>query len=125
MTSYKGTTTRGFPNLFQIIGANTGLGHSSMVLMIESQLAYITDALRTMRTQDVATIEPHRSAQDDWNDDIQRRMRRTVWSTGGCSSWYLDAHGKNTTLWPRSTFTFRKLLARFDAENYDLEPANA
>jgi cyclohexanone monooxygenase len=125
MASYKGTTTRGFPNLFQIVGANTGLGHSSMVLMIESQLAYITDALRTMRTQDVATIEPHRSAQDDWNDDIQRRMRRTVWSTGGCSSWYLDAHGKNTTLWPRTTFAFRRLLARFDAENYDLEPANA
>ena len=124
MASYKGTTTRGFPNLFQIVGANTGLGHSSMVFMIESQLAYITDALRTMRVQGVAAVEPHQTAQDDWNADIQRRMRRTVWSTGGCSSWYLDAHGKNTTLWPRSTFAFRKLLARFDAENYDLEPAH-
>ena len=124
MASYKGTTTRGFPNLFQIVGANTGLGHSSMVFMIESQLAYITDALRTMRIQGVAAVEPHQTAQDDWNADIQRRMRRTVWSTGGCSSWYLDAHGKNTTLWPRSTFAFRKLLARFDAENYDLEPAH-
>lgn len=125
MASYKGTTTRGFPNLFQIVGANTGLGHSSMVFMIESQLAYITDALKTMRSQGVAAVEPHLAAQDEWNDDIQRRMRRTVWSTGGCSSWYLDAHGKNTTLWPRATFTFRRLLARFDAENYDLEPAHA
>jgi cyclohexanone monooxygenase len=124
MASYKGTTTRGFPNLFQIVGANTGLGHSSMVFMIESQLAYITDALRTMRAQGVVALEPHQAAQDDWNDDLQRRMRRTVWSTGGCSSWYLDAHGKNTTLWPRATFTFRRLLARFDAENYDLEPAH-
>jgi hypothetical protein len=96
-----------------------------MVFMIESQLAYITDALRTMRSQGVATVEPHQSAQDAWNHDIQRRMQRTVWSTGGCSSWYLDAHGRNTTLWPRTTFTFRKLLARFDAENYDLERATA
>ena len=51
-------------------------------------------------------------------------MQRTVWNTGGCSSWYLDAHGKNVTLWPRATFTFRRLLSRFDAENYDLEPAH-
>ena len=124
MASYKGTTTRGFPNLFQIVGANTGLGHSSMVFMIESQLAYIVDALRTMKEQDIAVLEPHQSAQDEWNNDLQRRMRRTVWSAGGCSSWYLDAHGKNTTLWPRATFTFRRLLARFDADNYDLEPAH-
>ena len=59
MASYKGTTTRGFPNLFQVVGANTGLGHTSMVFMIESQLAYILDALRTMRAQDVAAVEPH------------------------------------------------------------------
>ena len=37
-------------------------------------------------------------------------MKRTVWSTGGCSSWYLDVHGRNTTLWPRTTFNFRQLL---------------
>ena len=41
-------------------------------------------------------------------------MQRTVWSTGGCASWYLDAHGRNTTLWPRTTFKFRALLREFD-----------
>ena len=122
MASYKGTTTHGFPNLFQIVGANTGLGHSSMVFIIESQIAYVLDALRTMDTHDYAAVEPRQQAQDDWNTELQRRMKRTVWSAGGCSSWYLDAHGKNTTLWPRSTITFRKLLARFDAAHYDLEP---
>ncbi|EON22869.1 MULTISPECIES: flavin-containing monooxygenase [Nocardioides] len=125
MASYKGTATRGFPNLFQVVGANTGLGHTSMVFMIESQLAYIVDALTTMRQRGVAAVEPQQAVQDEWNDDIQRRMKRTVWSTGGCSSWYLDAHGKNTTLWPRATFTFRKLMSRFDAESYDLAPAKA
>ena len=43
-------------------------------------------------------------------------MRRTVWSSGGCSSWYLDAHGRNVTLWPRTTYTFRRLTARFDTD---------
>ena len=122
MASYKGTTTHGFPNLFQIVGANTGLGHSSMVFMIESQIAYVLHALRTMRTHRYAAVEPRRHAQEGWNTDLQRRMRRTVWSAGGCSSWYLDAHGKNTTLWPRSTLAFRRLLDRFDAESYDLQP---
>ncbi|PUA82403.1 flavin-containing monooxygenase [Nocardioides currus] len=122
MASYKGTTTRGFPNLFQLVGANTGLAHTSMIVMIEAQLAYVLDALATMREQEVGALEPQQAAQDDWNADLQRRMRRTVWNTGGCSSWYLDAHGKNVTLWPRSTFAFRRLLARFDAENYDLQP---
>lgn len=123
MASYKGTTTRGFPNLFQVIGANTGLAHTSMIVMIEAQLAYIVDALKTMRADDIGAIEPQQLAQDEWNDDLQRRMQRTVWNTGGCSSWYLDAHGKNVTLWPRATFTFRRLLSSFDAQNYDLEPA--
>ena len=47
-------------------------------------------------------------------------MGRTVWNTGGCASWYLDAHGRNTTLWPRTTFAFRRLLARSTSTAYDV-----
>ncbi len=118
--AYKGTTINGFPNLFQIVGPNTGLGHSSMVFIIESQLAYITSALRTMRHDGLATVEPKPDVQADWNADLQRRMQPTVWNTGGCASWYLDAEGRNTTLWPRSTFAFRQLLSRFDVAAYDV-----
>ena len=118
MQAYKGATVHGFPNLFFIVGPNTGLGHSSMVFMIESQVAYAVDAIRKMRAGRVAAVEPTREAQRAWNDDLQRRMRRTVWSTGGCSSWYLDEHGRNVTLWPRTTYTFRRLTAEFDTENY-------
>ncbi len=121
MAAYKGTTVPGFPNLFMIPGPNTGQGHTSMVFIIESQIAYFRDAIRTMRINDYATIQPRADATRDWNDDVQRRMKRTVWTTGGCQSWYLDAHGKNTVLWPRSTFTFRRLLAEFDVGAYDVE----
>ncbi|MGI8645246.1 MAG: hypothetical protein ACR2JD_02840 [Nocardioides sp.] len=37
----------------------------------------------------------------------------------GCESWYLDEHGRNTVLWPRSTVTFRRLTESFDAAAYD------
>jgi cyclohexanone monooxygenase len=52
-------------------------------------------------------------------------MKRTVWTRGGCQSWYLDEQGRNTTLWPKSTVTFRRQLARFDADAYDVRRTNA
>ena len=118
MAAYKGTTISGFPNLFQIVGPNTGQGHSSMVFMIESQIAYILSALQKMGEHDIVSVEPRPEVQLAWNRDIQRRMQRTVWTTGGCTSWYLDSHGRNTTLWPRTTFKFRALLKDFDLDQY-------
>ena len=120
MAAYKGTTVPGFPNLFMLVGPNTGLGHSSMVFMIESQVAYLRDAVRTMAAHRYAAVEPTAAATRSWNDGLQRRMRRTVWSSGGCASWYLDRHGRNTVLWPRTTVAFRRLLARFDVAAYDV-----
>ena len=125
MQAYKGATVTGFPNLFFVVGPNTGLGHSSMVFMIESQVAYAVDAVTTMRAAGVAAVEPTAQALAAWNDDLQRRMKRTVWSVGGCSSWYLDSHGRNVTLWPRTTYKFRQLTARFDTESYDARPAHS
>ncbi|MCW2846797.1 MAG: NAD(P)/FAD-dependent oxidoreductase [Marmoricola sp.] len=118
MTAYKGTTISGFPNLFQIVGPNTGLGHSSMVFMIESQIAYILSALQKMGERELVSVEPRPEAQDAWNEDLQQRMQRTVWNTGGCASWYIDSHGRNTTLWPRTTYKFRSLLSDFDLDAY-------
>ena len=120
MQAYKGTTVNGFPNLFFVVGPNTGLGHSSMVFMIESQVAYIVDAISHLKTHGIVAAEPTAEAQARFVDDLQKRMRRTVWSVGGCASWYLDDHGRNVTLWPRATFTFRRLLNAFDPESYEL-----
>ena len=122
MSAYKGTTVPGFPNLFFLVGPNTGLGHSSMVFVIESQVAYLRAAVRAMREGRYAAVEPTEAATDRWNDRLQRRMGRTVWSTGGCSSWYLDRHGRNTTLWPRATFTMRAQLSSFDSAAYHRTP---
>jgi cation diffusion facilitator CzcD-associated flavoprotein CzcO len=118
MAAYKGTTFHGFPNLFQIVGPNTGLGHSSMVFVIECQIAYILDALDRMQREGLTTVQPRPDVQRHWNAALQRRLRRTVWNTGGCASWYLDAHGRNTTLWPRTTIALKRQLARFDADRY-------
>jgi cyclohexanone monooxygenase len=89
-----------------------------MVFIIESQIAYILSAIEQMERRRIVTVEPRPEAQAAWNADLQRRMKRTVWSAGGCASWYLDEHGRNTTLWPRTTFKFRELLRSFDLDQY-------
>ena len=122
MAAYKGTTVHGFPNLFQLVGPNTALGHSSMIFIIESQVRYVVEAARAMRREGLAAIEPTAEAQAAWTAEVQERMKPTVWTTGGCASWYLDKFGNNTTLWPGQTFTFRQRLSKFDAEAYDVTP---
>jgi cation diffusion facilitator CzcD-associated flavoprotein CzcO len=123
MQAYKGTTVHGFPNLFMLTGPNTGQGHTSVVFVIESQVAYLRAAIRTMRERGYGALEPRAEAQRRFNERLQRRMRHTVWSRGGCMSWYQDAQGRITTLWPRSTFTLRRILARFDPGAYDVQTA--
>ncbi|HSP38305.1 MAG TPA: NAD(P)/FAD-dependent oxidoreductase [Frankiaceae bacterium] len=120
MSALHGLTVEGFPNMFMLVGPNTGLGHTSIVFMIEAQLQFVLDALRTMRRQGLATIEPRPEAQRHYNEKIQKSLEGTVWNSGGCASWYLDEHGRNTTLWPTFTFTFRRQLRKVDEKEFTL-----
>jgi cation diffusion facilitator CzcD-associated flavoprotein CzcO len=119
MEALRGASAAGFPNWMTIIGPNTGLGNSSMILMIESQLNYLADYLRQL---DIlggrAALDARPSAVHAWNRRVQDRMRHTVWNTGGCTSWYLDAGGRNTTIWPGTTTEFRRATRRVDLTEY-------
>ncbi|MEV2220497.1 NAD(P)/FAD-dependent oxidoreductase [Nocardia vinacea] len=116
---YKGSAVANFPNMFFLLGPNVGLGHTSMVYMIESQINYIADALATVDRLGLRTVEVKRAAQDTYNKNLQGKLVRSVWSTGGCASWYLDKHGNNTTLWPDFTFEFRRITKNFDVSAYE------
>jgi cation diffusion facilitator CzcD-associated flavoprotein CzcO len=120
--AYLGTTVAGFPNLFLMAGPNTGIGHTSLVFMEEAQVSHLLGALRAMERRGLAAVEPRPEVQEAFNDEVQRRMRRTVWTTGGCASWYLDAQGRNTTLWPDFTWKYHLRTRRFDPGDYQLVP---
>jgi cation diffusion facilitator CzcD-associated flavoprotein CzcO len=121
MSALHGLTVTGFPNLFFLVGPNTGLGHTSIVFMIESQVQFMLDALQTMRKRSIATLEPRPEVQRAYNDKLQRALRGTVWNSGGCASWYLDEAGRNTTLWPTFTFTFRRQLRKIDLDEFAVQ----
>jgi cation diffusion facilitator CzcD-associated flavoprotein CzcO len=122
---YLGTTVAGFPNLFLMTGPNTGLGHNSIVYILESQFAYILDALRVMRARGADVVEVSAEAQETFNVEVQKRMKGTVWTTGGCASWYIDRNGLNTTLWPGWTWDYRRRTRHFDTAKYTLAPTPA
>ncbi|MGW2516656.1 flavin-containing monooxygenase [Streptomyces sp. NPDC001617] len=126
MEALRGASAAGFPNWMTIIGPNTGLGNSSMILMIESQLNYMADFVRQLGVLGGrAALDARTSAVAAWNRRVQKRMERTVWNTGGCTSWYLDASGRNTTIWPGTTTEFRRATRRVDLSEYELLRAPA
>jgi cation diffusion facilitator CzcD-associated flavoprotein CzcO len=124
MEAYLGTNVAGFPNLFMIIGPNTGLGHNSMVFMMEAQYRYLHSAMDLMKSQRLREIEVKRDVQDAFNARIQSSMKNTVWNSG-CKSWYVDKNGKNVTLWPGFTFSFRAKTKKLVPSNYSMRTLEA
>jgi len=117
--AYKGTLTAGFPNLFFLMGPNTGLGHNSMVYMIESQIHYVLGALKQIGEKQLQSLEVKQAVQDQFNGKLQGSLGNTVWNAGGCTSWYLHpVSGRNCTVWPGFTWRFRLLTRNFDPVAY-------
>jgi cation diffusion facilitator CzcD-associated flavoprotein CzcO len=119
--AYLGVTVAGFPNLFLLLGPNTALGHTSVVFMLECQIRYLMSALAYLDGNGVVAVEPRPEAQHAFVTEVDRRMRPTVWLSGGCASWYLDRTGRNSTLWPGFTWAYRQRLRRFDPAAYTTE----
>ena len=107
-----------FPNLFLLLGPNTGLGHTSIILMIEAQVRYIADALLYVDANNIRTLEVKQEVHDRYNQSLQSDLKNTVWQSGGCHSWYQDARGNNTMIWPGFTWTYMLLMRYFDSKSY-------
>ncbi|MCX2968154.1 MULTISPECIES: flavin-containing monooxygenase [Streptomyces] len=119
MQALRGASAAGFPNFMTIIGPNTGLGNSSMILIIEAQVNYLIDYLRQLDTLGGrVALDARPEAVTAWSDHVQERMKRTVWQTGGCESWYQDASGRNTTVWPGTTAEFRRVTRQVRLAEY-------
>jgi cation diffusion facilitator CzcD-associated flavoprotein CzcO len=123
--SYMGTSVAGFPNLFMFLGPFGAAGNQSALYMLESQIAYIVDAIRTMRARGARTVEVRPDVQDAFVTDVEERSADTVWLRGGCRSYYQTPDGRNAGLWPSWSFAFRRRTRRFDADSYVLAGARS
>jgi cation diffusion facilitator CzcD-associated flavoprotein CzcO len=118
--AYLGTAFAGFPNLFSLLGPGTGLGHNTVLSMIETQVGYIRQALAFRRRQGLAAIVPRQEAQDAYVAELDAAMQGSVWTAGGCQSWYLDETGRNSTLWPQTVRAYQRRVSRFVPSDNEL-----
>jgi cation diffusion facilitator CzcD-associated flavoprotein CzcO/acetyl esterase/lipase len=114
--AYLGMTVPGFPNFFMLYGPNTNLGHNSIVYMLESQVEHVMRCRRAMQAAGAAGAEVEATPHRGYNDRLQRRLAGAVWQ--GCTSWYLDRHGRNSANWPGFTFSYRALTRHASLSNY-------
>lgn len=119
-----GITVAGLPNAFFLMGANTGITHNSIVFMIEQQIKFTLRAMDGVHQRAAAAIQVRQDAQDRFNEDIQRRLARRVWSTAGCTSWFLDDNGVNRVLWPGFTWQYWRATRNFDETEYEFTRAD-
>src|SRR6266571_1220897 len=121
MTAYLGVAVNGFPNFFMLLGPNTGLGHNSVVLMIEAQVRYAMNCLKLMKRRKQRVLEVRPEIQQSFVEEIYRRMGSTVWQSGGCRSWYQDqSTGEITTLWPGSVVSYLRRMRSVSRSDYQL-----
>jgi cation diffusion facilitator CzcD-associated flavoprotein CzcO len=119
MATHLGVTVSDFPNFFFLLGPNTGLGHNSVVFMIECQTRYVAQAIRTVGETGTGGLDVRAEVQQRSNAAVQRRLRKGIWTRGGCTSWYLDATGVNRTIWPGFTVRYWWETRRFDPEDFE------
>lgn len=119
IAAHRGIAVAGMPNLFFLLGPNTALGHNSVVFMIESQIRYVAQAIAAADAAGAKALAPTRRAQDDFNTQLQHDLAGTVFNTGGCQSWYLDAHGVNRTLWSGMTWQYWLATRHFEPAEYE------
>lgn len=122
--SLSGTTVNGFPNLFILHGPNTGLGSNSVIYMLETQVEHGLRLMQHAERSRAVIVEPRADAQSRYSQWLDQQMEGTVWTGGGCDSWYLDETGRNSQLWPSYTFRFRNIALNFNPGDYEFrQPA--
>lgn len=117
--AYLGVSVTGYPNMYQLVGPNTALGHNSIIFMIEAQVHYIMECMRLLKSRQGDYLDVSAESQRTFNEEVHEALKGTVWSSG-CVSWYQDAGGKNFTIWPWSTWRYWLRTRHVNAAHYQV-----
>lgn len=114
--AYRGVSVAGFPNLFLLLGPNTGTGHTSTLLYIEPQVRYAIAAMARVRAGGHRWLDMRPEVQAAHNAMLQARLAGSVWSA--CRSWYRMDGGRIVALWPGFTREYVRGLAKVRPDDY-------
>lgn len=116
--AHLGIEVHGYPNLFLLYGPNTNLAHNSILHMLESQMAFVRDAVARLARGEADAWEVRRDVEDRFVAEVDRRIERMVWSSG-CGSWYVGDRDRNTLNWPGTTIEYRLRTRRLRPRDHD------
>lgn len=116
--AHRSVAVCGFPNFFMMYGPNSNLGHSSIIIMIETQATYLARLLGEAEKIGAHVVNAKPAAEAAWNEKIQAALRQTVWATE-CRSWYKDSRGHIFSLWPHSTTRFIREMRKAPLDEYE------
>ncbi len=122
LACYQGVAHAGFANFFLLLGPNSGLGHSSVLLMVEAQINYIRQCVEKAISEN-CTLAPKPEAQTRFLEKLGKAAEKTIW-VGNCHSWYINSKGKLTALWPRSIWRYQWMMRRIKWQDYERHPNN-
>ncbi len=108
----------GFPNFFMLLGPNSGLGHNSVIVMVEAQVRYVLGCIHALRERRLEALVPRADATLAFDAKLHGDMERTIWQ-GNCHSWYQDDQGRVYTLWPGTTLRYMWEMRRPKLDEYE------
>ena len=105
--AYQGVCVPNFPNMFILHGPNVGLGHNSVIYMLECQVNYAMDCIEKVVSFGLKSQDVKPEALEEYLQMIRQKEKNCVFTQNKCNSWYLsDFKGYNATLWPRGLFPY-------------------
>ncbi|MFX5100435.1 cyclohexanone monooxygenase, partial [Acinetobacter baumannii] len=117
--AYLGTNIENVPNAFLVLGPNV-LVYDSFIGLAEAQLDYIVDGLLKIKNKGISKLNVKSDVIKKHNDLVQKHLQTTVFNSGGCKSYYLDANGRNFAAWPWSLKKLKQRLKKLDLKDYDV-----
>jgi cation diffusion facilitator CzcD-associated flavoprotein CzcO len=122
--AYLGTSMENVPNAFLMLGPNV-LVYDSFIGLAEAQLDYIVDGLLQMQARQISKLNVKPSVVYEHNQLVQQNLQNTVFNSGGCKSYYLDANGRNFAAWPWSLKKLKQRLSGLNLSDYEVTYATS
>ena len=117
--AYQGSTVPGFPNLFVLLGPNTGLGHGgSVVQSVERQVHFIMLLLEQLGEHRADLIEVREDACTEYNGKIDDAHDRMIWTHQGMDNWYKNKRGRVVVITPWRNDDFWHMTRKANLDHF-------
>jgi cation diffusion facilitator CzcD-associated flavoprotein CzcO len=116
---YLGIHSDDMPNLFTILGKNSGSSHTSIILYIEAQCEHISALIKYMELHNKRTIVVKSSCANKYSQFIEEKSKHFVWDL--CNNWYVDKNGKNYTLFPANFIHFHEKVSQVNLSDFIMQ----